>query len=47
MASLLTKTATRSIANDVVKYAKQLKPSKRKELEIVDLINKVDQYNKT
>ena len=29
--------------NNVIKYAKQLKPSKRKELEIVDLINK---YNK-
>ena len=26
--------------NNVIKYAKQLKPSKRKELEIVDLINK-------
>ena len=26
--------------NKVVKYAKSLKPSKRKELEIVDLINK-------
>ena len=32
--------------NNVVKYAKQLKPSKRKELEIVDLINKYKKSKK-
>ena len=32
--------------NDVVKYAKQLKPSRRKELEIVDLINKYKKNKK-
>ena len=32
--------------NNVVKYAKQLKPSKRKELEIVDLIKKYKTNNK-
>jgi glucose-1-phosphate thymidylyltransferase len=32
--------------NNVVKYAKQLKPSKRKELEIVDLINKYKKNKK-
>ena len=31
---------------DVVRYAKQLKPSKRGELEIVDLLNKYKQKNK-
>ena len=32
--------------NNVIKYAKQLKPSKRKELEIVDLIKKYKSNNK-
>ena len=32
--------------NNVVKFAKQLKPSKRKELEIVDLINKYKKNKK-
>ena len=32
--------------NSVVKFAKELKPSKRGELEIVDLINKYKQRNK-
>ena len=32
--------------NNVIKYAKQLKPSKRKELEIVDLINKYKKNKK-
>ena len=32
--------------NNVIKYAKQLKPSKRKELEIVDLINKYKKVKK-
>ena len=32
--------------NKVVKYAKQLKPSKRKELEITDLLNKYKRINK-
>ncbi len=32
--------------NKVVKYAKQLKPSKRKELEITDLLNKYKNLNK-
>ena len=32
--------------NKVVKYAKQLKPSKRKELEITDLLNKYKKLNK-
>ena len=32
--------------NNVIKYAKQLKPSKRKELEIVDLIKKYKTNNK-
>ena len=32
--------------NKVVKYAKQLKPSKRKELEITDLLNKYKKFNK-
>ena len=32
--------------NNVVKYAKQLKPSNRKELEIVDLINKYKKIKK-
>ena len=32
--------------NNVVKYAKQLKPSKRKELEIIDLINKYKKSKK-
>ena len=32
--------------NAVVKFAKQLKPSKRNELEIVDLLNKYKQQNK-
>ena len=32
--------------NNVVKFAKQLKPSKRNELEIVDLINKYKKKNK-
>ena len=32
--------------NNVVKYAKELKPSKRKELEIVDLLNKYRKRNK-
>ncbi len=32
--------------NSVVKYAKELKPSKRGELEIVDLINKYKKRNK-
>ena len=32
--------------NNVVNYAKKLKPSKRKELEIVDLINKYRKNNK-
>jgi glucose-1-phosphate thymidylyltransferase len=31
---------------NVVNYAKQLKPSKRGELEIIDLINKYKNYNK-
>jgi len=32
--------------NNVIKFAKQLKPSKRKELEIVDLINKYKKNKK-
>jgi len=32
--------------NDVVKYSKDLKPSKRKEIEIVDLLNKYKKKNK-
>ena len=32
--------------NNVVKYAKELKPSKRNELEIVDLLNKYRKKNK-
>ena len=32
--------------NNVVKYAKELKPSKRNELEIVDLLNKYRKRNK-
>ena len=32
--------------NTVVKFAKQLKPSKRNELEIVDLLNKYKKQNK-
>ena len=32
--------------NKVIKYAKELKPSKRKELEIVDLLNKYRKRNK-
>ena len=32
--------------NSVVKFAKELKPSKRGELEIVDLINKYKKRNK-
>ena len=32
--------------NSVVKFAKQLKPSKRNELEIVDLLNKYKKQNK-
>ena len=32
--------------NKVVKYAKKLKPSKRKELEIIDLLNKYKKTNK-
>ena len=32
--------------NKVVKYSKQLKPSKRNELEIVDLLNKYKKQNK-
>ena len=32
--------------NDVIKYSKLLKPSKRKELEIVDLLNKYRKNNK-
>jgi glucose-1-phosphate thymidylyltransferase len=32
--------------NDVVKYSKDLKPSKRKEIEIVDLLNKYKKRNK-
>ncbi len=32
--------------NKVVKFAKQLKPSKRNELEIVDLLNKYKKHNK-
>ena len=32
--------------NKVIKYAKELKPSKRKELEIVDLLNKYRERNK-
>ena len=32
--------------NNVIKYAKQLKPSKRKELEIVDLIKKYKSNNR-
>ena len=32
--------------NKVVEFAKQLKPSKRKELEIVDLLNKYKKQNK-
>ena len=32
--------------NNVVKFAKQLKPSKRNELEIVDLLNKYKKQNK-
>ena len=32
--------------NDVVKFAKKLKPSKRNELEIVDLLNKYKKQNK-
>ena len=32
--------------NEVIKYAKELKPSKRNELEIVDLLNKYKKRNK-
>ena len=32
--------------NNVIKYAKELKPSKRNELEIVDLLNKYKKRNK-
>ena len=32
--------------NKVIKFAKQLKPSKRKELEIIDLLNKYRKINK-
>ena len=32
--------------NKVIKFAKQLKPSKRKELEITDLLNKYRKINK-